>query len=87
MTPLYRDPPFTFRFADDRLVPRFHLAGVGPGRRVAVYRLDPATGAPLDRLAEAVTGENGWVDLPEPLVVRAGGGLVAVPAPGELRPA
>jgi hypothetical protein len=81
MTPLHRDPHFTFRFADDRLVPRFHLAGVEPGRRVAVYRLDPAAGTPLDRLAEAVTGEDGWVDLPEPLVVRAGGGFVAVPEP------
>ncbi len=26
MLPLYRDPHDTFRFADDRLIPRFHLA-------------------------------------------------------------
>lgn len=79
MTPLHRDPHFVFRFADARLVPRFHLDGVEPGRRVAVYRLDPDTGGPADFLAAAVAGEGGWVDLPEPLVVRAGAGFVAVP--------
>jgi hypothetical protein len=79
MTPLYRDPHYTFRFADDRIVPRFHLEGTPAGRGVVVYRLDPATGGPAERLAEAVAGADGWVDLPEPLVVRAGGGFVAVP--------
>ena len=29
--PLHTDPWFTFRFADDRIVPRFHLEGVAPG--------------------------------------------------------
>ena len=28
MLPLYHDLHFTFRFADDRLIPRFHLEGV-----------------------------------------------------------
>jgi putative acetyltransferase len=79
MTPLHRDPHFTFRFVDDRLIPRFHLDGVELGRRVAVYRLDPQTGGPADRLARAVAGEGGWVDLPGPLIVRAGEGFVAVP--------
>jgi putative acetyltransferase len=79
MTPLHRDPHFTFRFAEDRLIPRFHLDGVEPGRRVAVYRLAPQTGGPADLLFHAATGEGGWVDLSEPLVVRAGGGFVAVP--------
>ena len=79
MTPLHRDPHFCFRFAEDRLVPRFHLDGVEPGRRVAVYRLDPQTGGRLDQLAEAVVGDGGWVNLLEPLVVRAGEGFVAVP--------
>ncbi|WP_439621544.1 hypothetical protein [Gemmata sp.] len=82
MTPLYRDPHFTFRFADDRVVPRFHVDGATAGRRVVVYRLDPATGEPAEWLADAVAGEGGWVDLAEPLVVRAGGGFVAVPAAG-----
>ena len=33
--PLYQDPWFTFRFAEDRIIPRFHLEGVEAGRRVA----------------------------------------------------
>ena len=44
MTPLYEDPYFTFRFADDRLIPRFHLEGVEVGRRVSVFKIDPTTG-------------------------------------------
>jgi hypothetical protein len=44
MLPLYHDPNFTFRFADDRLIPRFHLEGVEAGRRVMVYKIDPGTG-------------------------------------------
>ena len=81
MIPLHEDPEFTFRFADDRIVPRFHLAGVPPGRRLSVHRLDPVTGGRLELLAVAVTGDGGWVELAEPLVVRAGGGFVAVPEP------
>lgn len=79
MLPLYRDPHFTFRFADDRAIPRFHLEGVGKGRRVAVFGLDPTTGARLGLIATATVGENGWVDLPEPIMVRAGGAFIAVP--------
>ena len=30
---LYHDPHFTFRFADDRIIPRFHLDGVEAGWR------------------------------------------------------
>jgi putative acetyltransferase len=77
--PLHRDPHYAFRFEDDRLVPRFHLDGVEAGRRVTVYRLDPDTGGPAGMLAEAVAGDGGWVELPEPLAVRAGQGFVAVP--------
>ena len=36
MLPLYEDPCFTFRFADDRFIPRFHLEGGEAGRRVSV---------------------------------------------------
>jgi hypothetical protein len=79
MTPLYRDPRFTFRFADDRCVDRFHLEGVEPGRRVTVYRFDPATGDPLEQITATDTGADGWVELSEPLVVRAGEGFVVVP--------
>ena len=32
MLPLYHDPHFTFRFADDRIIPRFHLEGLSAGR-------------------------------------------------------
>ena len=79
MTPLYRDPHFTVRFADDRLVPRFHLEGVEAGRRVSVFRIDPATGVRLGLLTTGVAGDGGWVDVQEPLVVRAGEAFVAVP--------
>jgi putative acetyltransferase len=79
MTPLHRDPHYCFRFAEDRLIPRFHLDGIEPGRRVAVYRLDPQTGGPTDLLVRAVAGEGGWVNLPEPLVVRADEGFIAMP--------
>ena len=37
MLPLHHDPHFTFRFADDRIIPRFHLEGVEAGRRVSVF--------------------------------------------------
>jgi hypothetical protein len=32
-------------------------------------------------LATATVGAGGWVDVPEPLVVRAGDAFVAVPEP------
>jgi hypothetical protein len=79
MMPLYEDPCFTFRFADDRLIPRFHLEGVQAGRRVEVFRIAPASGERLGRLATATVGVSGWVDLPEPILVRAGEAFVAVP--------
>ena len=47
MIPLHHDPWFTFRFADDRLIPRFHLEGVESGRRISVIKIDPATGERL----------------------------------------
>jgi len=79
MLPLHHDPHFTFRFADDRIIPRFHLEGVEAGHRVFVFRFDPVTGERLNRIATATTGEGGWVDLTEPIIVRAGEGFVAVP--------
>jgi hypothetical protein len=79
MVPLYRDPHFTFRFADDRIIPRFHLESVEAGRRISVFKFDPATGERLDRIASATVGDGGWVALPEPIIVRAGEGFVAVP--------
>lgn len=87
MLPLYHDPHFTFRFANDRTIPRFHLEGVEAGRRVTVFRPDPVTGERLNIIASAITGAGGWVDLTEPILVRAGDGFVAVaPAPPAPRP-
>ncbi len=79
MLPLYEDPCFTFRFADDRIIPRFHLEGIEAGRRVEVFKIDPDTNERLGLLATATVGEGGWVDLPEPIIVRAGEAFVAVP--------
>ena len=79
MIPLHRDPHYTFRFADDRVIPGFHLEGVEAGRPVAVYRIDPDSGERLGLLATAGVGEGGWVDLQEPIIVRAGEAFIAVP--------
>jgi hypothetical protein len=58
MTPLYEDPHFTFRFADDRIIPRFHLEGIEAGRRVTVFKIDPGTGERLGLLATATVGDG-----------------------------
>ena len=79
MIPLHRDPHFTFRFGDDRIIPRFHLDGVAAGVRVWVFGYDAAPETGLGPIATATVGEGGWVDLPEPIIVRAGEGFVAVP--------
>jgi len=84
MTPLYQDPWFTFRFNDDRIIPRFHLEGVSAGQRVSVFKVDPGNGERLGLLATATVGEDGWVDLPEPIIVQAGEAFIAVPEPGRL---
>ena len=76
--PLYHDPHFTFRFVDDRIIPRFHLEGVEVGRKISVFKIDPGTGERLGLLATASVGEDGWVDLTEPIIVQAGDAFVAV---------
>ena len=81
MLPLYHDPHFTFRFAEARIIPRFHLEGVEAGRRVRVFKIDPGSGERLGLLATATVGEGGWVDLSEPIIVRAGEAFIAVPEP------
>ena len=81
MLPLYRDPHFTFRFGDDRIIPRVHLDGPACGTRVRFYAIDPITGGRLELIAAALVGEGGWVELPEPIVVRAGSAFVVVPDP------
>jgi len=79
MIPLHHDPCFTFRFAEDRLIPRFHLEGVEVGRRVSVFKIDPGTGERLGLLATATVGAGGWVDLAEPIIVLAGEAFIAMP--------
>ncbi len=79
MIPLHRDRHFTFRFGESRIVPRFHLEGVAAGVRVSVFGYDATTETRLGLLTTATVGAGGWVDLPSPLVVRAGEGFVAVP--------
>ena len=81
MLPLYQDDWFKFRFAEARIIPRFHLEGVEVGRRVSVFQIDPGTGERLGLLATATVGEAGWVDLPEPLTVKGGEAFIAVPQP------
>jgi putative acetyltransferase len=79
MPTLYEDPHFAFRFAEGRIVPRFHLEGVEVGRRVSVYTIEPATSERLGLLATATVGRDGWVELREPIIVRAGESFIAVP--------
>src|SRR5688500_8796591 len=86
MHPVYHEPHFTFRFADDRIIPRFHLDGGEVGTPVAVYRLHPGTGERLGLLRAVTAGEGGWVDLRDPLAVRAGEGFIAVPERKPLPP-
>ena len=85
MLPLHHDPHFTFRFSDDRIIPRFHLEGVEAGRRVEVFKIDPGTGERLSLLMTAAVGVGGWVDLPVPVVVNAGDAFIAVPGPAQER--
>jgi hypothetical protein len=81
MLPLYQDPWFTFRFADDRIIPRFHLEGVEAGQPVSVFKINPQTGERLGLLATATVGKDGWVDLAEAIIVKAGDAFVAVLVP------
>ncbi len=84
MLPLYQDPHFTFRFTDDRIIPRFHLEGIPAGQRILFFRIDPGRGEKLDLLTMATVGEGGWVELRVPLIVRAGEAFIAVPEPDSL---
>jgi hypothetical protein len=79
MTPLYRDPWYTFRFDDDRIIPRIHLEGIEARRQVSVFKIDSQTGQRLGLLATAIVGDDGWVDLTEPIILRAGEAFIAVP--------
>jgi hypothetical protein len=84
MRPLHHDPHFTFRFAGDRLISRFHLEGMEAGQQVSVFRINPGTGDP-GLLAKATVGNGGWVNLPKPISVQAGEGFIVVPQVGSLK--
>jgi hypothetical protein len=79
MTPLFEDRWFTFRFADDRVIQRFHLQGISAGQPVSVVKIDPCSGERLGVLATPTVGEGGWVGLDEPIIVRAGDTFIVVP--------
>ncbi len=81
MIPLYEDSQFTFRFADDRIIPRFHLEGIGARRRVSVFTIDPTTGECQGLLTSATVGNGGWVDLSVPIIVKAGDAFIAIVDP------
>jgi hypothetical protein len=83
MLPFYEDSWFTFRFAEARIIPRFHLEGVEAGRQVKVFKIDPGTGERLGLLATATVGDGGWVELSEPIIVQASEAFVAVTEPAE----
>jgi hypothetical protein len=83
MIPLYEDHCFTFRFAEARIVPRFHLEGVEAGRQVKVFKIDPGSGDRLGLLATATVGKGGWVDLDQPIIMRVGEGFIVVPKKAE----
>ena len=78
MIPLLHEDHFTFRFGDDRIIPRFHLEGIEAGRRVSVFKIDADTGERLKLMMVATVGEGGWVDLSEPIIVRSGDAFIAV---------
>ena len=42
MLTIHRDRHYTFRFADGRLIPQFHRAGVEAGRRVQRFNFNRA---------------------------------------------
>ena len=76
---LHKDPHFNVRFAEARIVPRFHLEGVLVCRQVSVFKIDSGTGERLGWLATEFVGADGCVDLAEPIIVRARDAVVAVP--------
>ena len=79
MIPIHEDPWFTFRFGDDRIIPRFHLEGVEAGRQVTVFKINPVNGERMSLMTMATVGEGGWVDLAESIIVKAGDAFIAVP--------
>lgn len=76
MIPLYEDPWYTFHFDEDRSVQRFHLAGSTAGKSIRVYETDSKSRQRKGLITSAIVGEDGWVELAAPLIVRAGEGFI-----------
>jgi hypothetical protein len=53
--------------------------------RVSMFYIDPGTGERLGLLTTSTVGDGSWVDLTEPIIVRAGEAFVAVPEPAAER--
>jgi hypothetical protein len=68
-----------FHIADDSTISGFYLDRVQVGQRFAVLKINPQTGKRLSFLGSATAGENGWVDLEVPIIVKAGDSFIAVP--------
>ena len=79
MLPLYNEKHFSFRFADDRIIPRFHLEGLESGQQISIFSIDPNIDQRLRLLATATVGVGGWVNLHEPIIVQAGDAFISVP--------
>lgn len=45
---------------------------------MSLFKIDPTTGERLRLLTTATVGEGGWVDVTEPIIVRAGEAFIAV---------
>ena len=75
MIELYRDADFTFRFAEPRVVGRFHLEGVARGTAVAVRRLLTPGDVVGELLATATVSDGGWVEVTPALRVDAANGF------------
>ena len=75
MIELYRDDDFTFRFAEPRVVGRFHLEGVPAGTVVAVHRLASPGDVVGELLAMATVGAGGWVEVTPAMRVDAASGF------------
>ncbi len=63
MIELYRDDDFRFRFAEPRVVGRFHLEGVALGTVVTVRQLRTPGEVVGELLATATVGDGGWVEI------------------------
>ena len=75
MIELYHEDDFTFRFAEPRVVGRFHLDGVAPGTVVTVRWLRTPGDVVGDVAATATVGAGSWVEIQPALRVDAANGF------------